>query len=364
MDVVDAIASVEKPSDLARLLTELGAGAEPEDFTAEGVVRGGLARRVKRLVRRVLRRLGYIAVPLCDYLEWRCVLLNLYGWLGRVNLARLVDIVLNPREWDELYWALDAEGRRAFMAWLRVGAGLLLARPRVVFEKLGGLELRGYYAALLELQERCRGVEGEGHGLRGVCVYRVRGLRGEYLVYTEPMFYLDTWVYRVYPEPGSGAIVFDVGAYTGETSVWLYDRGAAKVYAVEPLEPAYRLLVETVRVNGLDDSIVAVRAALGPRDGGSLPGVSSRVMRLDTLVEELGVERVDYVKMDVEGLEGGVLEGARRVVERFRPVFVVAGYHSPRQPIEVWRLLRSMGYERFTFRMRAPKLADVLLVAW
>ena len=46
-------------------------------------------------------------------------------------------------------------------------------------------------------------------------------------------------------------------------------------------------------------------------------------MTFDGVVEQRGSERVDLVKIDVEGFESRVLAGSRRTLGRFRPVCVI-----------------------------------------
>jgi FkbM family methyltransferase len=47
------------------------------------------------------------------------------------------------------------------------------------------------------------------------------------------------------------------------------------------------------------------------------------VTRLDDWADTLKIDRVDVVKLDIEGAELRVIEGARKTLERFRPVLVV-----------------------------------------
>jgi FkbM family methyltransferase len=63
--------------------------------------------------------------------------------------------------------------------------------------------------------------------------------------------------------------------------------------------------------------------------------------RGDTLVasmpldEMLGGEGATFIKMDIEGAEYGALRGARRLIERRRPVLAVCVYHSQS---DIWRI--------------------------
>ena len=46
-------------------------------------------------------------------------------------------------------------------------------------------------------------------------------------------------------------------------------------------------------------------------------------IKLDDFVDEEGLERVDFVKIDVDGCESYVLEGMRGILEKFNPVLMI-----------------------------------------
>jgi Methyltransferase FkbM domain len=48
---------------------------------------------------------------------------------------------------------------------------------------------------------------------------------------------------------------------------------------------------------------------------------------LDSLADEFGLDRVDLIKIDVEGHERRVLDGATAILERFRPTLVIETGH-------------------------------------
>jgi FkbM family methyltransferase len=136
-----------------------------------------------------------------------------------------------------------------------------------------------------------------------------------------------------------GMTVLDIGAHHG-----LYTLLAAKrvgrhgrVIAFEPSPQECRRLAKHVRVNRCKNVQVeacAVGDTPGEADlfivdgfrdwGNSLrpPAVPEptrrvrvRVRRLDDLLEERGIEHVDFIKLDAEGGELAVLEGARRLLQ-------------------------------------------------
>jgi FkbM family methyltransferase len=73
------------------------------------------------------------------------------------------------------------------------------------------------------------------------------------------------------------------------------------------------------------------------------------VIRLDDWVNDHAINRIDFVKMDIEGGEYHALQGAQKVLSRFRPVIVaelnaVCLARSNRKPEDVFALLRGLGY--------------------
>jgi FkbM family methyltransferase len=136
----------------------------------------------------------------------------------------------------------------------------------------------------------------------------------------------------------AGAVIFDVGANFGYYSVMLASAlgGACEVHAFEPAAVTFERLSRHVALNGLacihahqiglSDS--PGLASLQPRSGNSgatflVPGGQIQVSTLDRFVEERGLQRLDFMKIDVEGFEERVLRGGARTLERFRPTILI-----------------------------------------
>jgi len=174
--------------------------------------------------------------------------------------------------------------------------------------------------------------------------------------------------YEKVARPGRDMVVIDVGAHVG-----LFTLKCARchktqlVVAVEPHPINAKLLRLNVRMNNLDDRVKVVEAALGQEEGMSLlyvadrsdrhslaydhrlhvPGrtVRVRVITMDNLVKELSIERVDYVKIDINGSVLDVLLGAEEVLAEMRPVWVMEVHVG--QLDELLKLLKEYGYSSY-----------------
>jgi FkbM family methyltransferase len=142
-------------------------------------------------------------------------------------------------------------------------------------------------------------------------------------------------VYRIRPEYLQGATVLDIGANIGAFSVFAAHLGADRVIAVEPEMENYALLQ---RNTVMTPEIQTMRAActresssvqvLGEGGGAwTIPGADTPAYSLDDLFSELGLERCDFLKLDVEGAEYEIVAGAT-VLDRVGRIAIE--FHGPR----------------------------------
>lgn len=137
-----------------------------------------------------------------------------------------------------------------------------------------------------------------------------------------------------------GSLVIDVGANIGFFTVrfarWVGPSGS--VVAVEPEDANADRLSERLRRKGLDDRVRVIRAAATDHDGRTLlatnplhpgdhkigdTGLDVEAVTVDSLVAGHGQRRVSLVKVDVQGAEQLVLDGAKRTLAEHRPALFV-----------------------------------------
>ena len=144
-------------------------------------------------------------------------------------------------------------------------------------------------------------------------------------------------------EPGD--VVLDLGAHLGVFTRIALDRGAVKVVAVEPDPVSCRCLRRTFEAEITAGRVVVVEAAAGGTwtrwwIGGS--GIRTslaayeadghtpcEVATVDAIVERLKLDRMDFVKLDIEGGETRALQGAAETIRRFKPSIACCVYHDP-----------------------------------
>jgi FkbM family methyltransferase len=172
------------------------------------------------------------------------------------------------------------------------------------------------------------------------------------------------------PEP----FLMDVGSHYGAfTLIALAHFPKAVAVALDPSPQAMRIMRRNVALAGVGNRSTLLNAAAGAysghvsavttgpyaqffvvlgtdrNDGPQVPQYT-----VDQLIAERGRDPT-HIKIDVEGYELAVLEGARQILERARPVIFVEVHNDilrarGTDPAEVLRVLRQAGYHQFIDR--------------
>ena len=199
-------------------------------------------------------------------------------------------------------------------------------------------------------------------------------------------------------EPGD--VVFDIGANYGVFTI-----KAAKivgedglVVAIEPDPVHVKYLEKNVELNDLKNVLIVKKAVWNSkgmlRFKRFLWGGANRIADLysddigefsskpecieettvetdtiDNIVAELGLQRVDFIKMDIERAEVEAIKGAQNTLKKCSPHLAIAAYHKIPPTYErsykiLEPMLRSLGYKTITDRPLKENPEEVILYAW
>lgn len=170
----------------------------------------------------------------------------------------------------------------------------------------------------------------------------------------------------------------DVGAHSGYFTVLAASLGCRTIHAFEPNTETLKHLYINILLNDLQGVTVHDFALFDRRCAGHmkksrmkfLPAVSdfnlkeqdaaairedignmqeTRAERFDDVSQELGIGKVDFVKMDIEGAEVSALEGMQDMLARDKPKLLLSMHPSKMAPFNksqesVHVLLDGLGY--------------------
>ena len=137
-------------------------------------------------------------------------------------------------------------------------------------------------------------------------------------------------------EVKNDAVVFDIGAFKGDTAYFFSKKcsNKARIYAFEPDENNYKVLLkikDKYKLNNVIASNILFSNSETEINFLSMdlnrPAVKMKSTTIDKFVEENNIEKIDYIKMDVEGAEKNILEGAIKTIKKFKPSLAIAIYH-------------------------------------
>lgn len=142
--------------------------------------------------------------------------------------------------------------------------------------------------------------------------------------------------------------ILDIGANIGCTAI-LFGELSKNVYAFEPSPTTFAFLEKNISKSGRKNifpqniglgaksSESTLTFAPSNRSGGFVSNQTQAsvghtvekivIRQLDEVVKSLGLQAIDFIKIDVEGFEGHVLRGAKKTLSSNKPVVVLELNH-------------------------------------
>ena len=180
------------------------------------------------------------------------------------------------------------------------------------------------------------------------------------------------WTLKAYTKkymPKAGDIVFDCGAYCGVVTYYLSQLvgPTGRVYAFEPDDSNYQMLLENIKKHNLTNVTPVKKGVYSKSTTVSFSNTSSplsviaptgsagttdiEVISLADAYKQFGLTHLDFVKMDIEGAELEVIEGAKKFLQDKEVHFAIASYHrvdGQQTCVTLEKLFAEMGYESET----------------
>jgi len=171
------------------------------------------------------------------------------------------------------------------------------------------------------------------------------------------------------------SIVLDVGANIGFYSLTLSNKiKSGKVYSFEAVDTTFDKLSKNISNSHKDSVIKALNLGawnkeeevtfslpdqdnIGAFTAGSVDSDKTttcvaKMITLDSFVEKESLEKVDFIKMDIEGAELNALKGAHKLLENFRPTILLEVCSETCERFnykvqDLWELLKQYGYKAY-----------------
>ena len=162
-----------------------------------------------------------------------------------------------------------------------------------------------------------------------------------------------------------GDVVLDLGGCWGDTTLAFAQQAGAdgRVFVFEFEADNLRILNRNLDLNpALKPRVTVVEKAAsatsdqvmqfvsrGPSTRMDQAGTggdrafSVETLSIDDLVARHGLDRVDFIKMDIEGGELAALQGAEQTIRRFRPVLAISAYHKADDFISLPAFIEGLG---------------------
>ncbi|EMH3578650.1 FkbM family methyltransferase [Campylobacter lari] len=144
--------------------------------------------------------------------------------------------------------------------------------------------------------------------------------------------------------------MLDIGANIGNHSIyWSLISNVKAIYSFEPIKNTFDILQKNIYINNIKDKIQIFNIALGKENSyadikfydsnnigatqitqknPSHPSAANvqniQIVKLDEFINSnFQYEKIDMIKIDVEGFENNVLAGAVNTIEKYHPTIVI-----------------------------------------
>jgi FkbM family methyltransferase len=303
-----------------------------DHFRFPAGIGGGSVRRLKRAILAVAHRLGFHYQPAPGAAERLSTLLakaealqQTHDWLEDDESRQLLIELLAYR----VVGGFATRQRRDGEAWRAANHQVAKHRLRANVRRIGGMQLDRYQISGITMEVHAGNVR-DSYLLEQYCFRR-----GGVTIGARP-----------------GDAVVDGGACWGDTALYFANRTgpSGSVVAFEFVPENLAVLRDNLAANPELAKRISLReAALWSRGGlqlsfeGSGPGTRVSLNQGGVPTRAIDQEqRVDFIKLDVEGAELETLRGAHDTIVRDGPDLAISVYHRPEDLMTIPQLIKEL----------------------
>lgn len=160
----------------------------------------------------------------------------------------------------------------------------------------------------------------------------------------------------------------DLGAWLGDNTLPWSMLTNGKIYAIDPSEDNISYIKKLIHLNSRSN-IVAIQEAICDRDQmistnqdlhhaeftlGTSGAIKIEAKSLDSLMRTGDIRDVDFIHLDVEGMEYLVIKGARNLIDAYRPIIAYEQHLNKDDVNGIVSYLGEMDYESFMINEVIP----------
>lgn len=169
-------------------------------------------------------------------------------------------------------------------------------------------------------------------------------------------------------------IIFDVGANIGTYTTWMAKLlPQSKIYCFEPQRIVFQMLCGNIAINNFDNCYTYNMAVgkscdfieidepnyFSKEDFGIFSLIEDKIIEksgnkytiplisLDFFMESYRIEKIDFIKIDVEGMDIDVLLGAKKTIETHNPTIFIE--HSDNKRSILDKIIDHMGIDDYHY---------------
>lgn len=166
--------------------------------------------------------------------------------------------------------------------------------------------------------------------------------------------------------------ILDIGAYDGDSMKTFYNNcpNVLKIYAIEPQSNNFEALKNNINklnysnkaipikyaISNIDDEkvFIDVQESLSSTAQVNAQGENENFILTKTLDSLYRNEKIDLIKMDIEGFEMNALLGAKNIIRNQTPTLILSAYHKNKDIYDLIDFIESLSTEYKLFCYHHP----------